>query len=71
MLNLATIPPHLLSVIVLVLGALVILAFASPLTGKSSVISGMMLATAVLSGLAGAQDANTRLATLEIGRAHV
>lgn len=64
MLTLATIPPHLLAVAILVIGALVILALVAPLSDKPAVVSGLTLATAVIAAAVGFTDPTTRLATI-------
>jgi NADH-quinone oxidoreductase subunit N len=58
------IPPHLLALIVLVVGALVILALAAPLTNRPGLVAGITLVTAAGAALLGFGDPATRIATL-------
>jgi NADH-quinone oxidoreductase subunit N len=61
---LSSIPPHLMAVIVLVIGALVILACAAPLTQRPGLVSALTFIAAVCAGLVGFSDPTTRIATL-------
>jgi NADH-quinone oxidoreductase subunit N len=61
---LSSIPPSLLAVIVLVVGALIILALAAPLTQRPALVSGLTFLTAISAALVAFTDPGTRIATL-------
>lgn len=58
------IPAHLEAILVLVAGALVLLALVGPLTGRSVVVRAITGATALAAAVVGFDDPTTRLATL-------
>jgi NADH-quinone oxidoreductase subunit N len=61
---LSAISPYLLSVVVLVVGALVILALAAPLTARPNAVASLTVLTALGAALAGFSDPSTRIVTL-------